>query len=109
MRLATRQAHRSSSLEDRIAALEGEVAHLNLILAAAVQLLMAKNVFRGEELAKQAQEIVSAFGQEDGKLEGQLREDGQFVPPPPPPPTPTPLEELAKALEEPRSEQATEM
>ena len=95
----SRQAHRSFSHEDRIAALEEEVAHLKLVLAAAVQLLMSKNVFSGEDLAKQTKDIVAAFGQEEGKLDGQLREDGQVVPPPPPPPTP--LEELAKAMEEP--------
>jgi hypothetical protein len=96
---------RTISQEDRVAALEEEVAHLRLVLAAAIQLLMTKNVFNGEELARQAKEIVSAFGQEDGKLEGQLREDGQVVPPPSPPPPPaTPLEELAKAIEQPRGE-----
>ena len=75
-------------------------------LAAAVQLLIAKGNFSGEELAKQAQEILRTFGQKDGKFVAVLQEDGQVVPAPPPPPPPslTPLEQLSRALEEPPQE-----
>ncbi len=91
---------------DKAVALEEEVAHLKLVLAAAVQLLIAKGNFSGEELAKQAQEILRTFGQKDGKFVAVLQEDGQVVPAPPPPPPPslTPLEQLSRALEEPPQE-----
>ena len=48
------QFARSSSLEERIEAMEDESAQLKLILAGAVQLLLSKGVFSADELIDQA-------------------------------------------------------